>query len=345
MVSLTRYGIYGRVLQRALPHLPAGQRSNRTRQFHERFAARLSTRIPDATDVFVGLSSFSLPAIETARRRGAKITVVDHGSLHERVESRLVREEREMLGLAPANSWPYDWVIESEDAEFAAADIVTVLSHVAKRSLVAEGVPAHKILVNQCGVAVERFQPGRKADDVFRVVQCGAVTPRKGIHYLVAALSALNLPRAELWLVGAVADAPYAERLVGDARGVQLTLKGALPEAELARIYPQCSVAVLASVADGFGLVVPQAMACGLPVVVSDNVGAADLVRDGENGFVVPTRDPLALGDRLERLYRDADMRRTLGESACASVRGSHTWAQHAARLVAHLTSDAARRN
>ena len=63
-----------------------------------------------------------------------------------------------------------------------------------------------------------------------------------------------------------------------------------MPQEELAALYNTASVFVLPSLQDGFGMVVYEAAACGLPVIVTENVGAA--IRDGQDGFVVPIRDP-----------------------------------------------------
>ncbi|MER3404129.1 MAG: hypothetical protein C4289_02260, partial [Chloroflexota bacterium] len=68
--------------------------------------------------------------------------------------------------------------------------------------------------------------------------------------------------------------------------------------------YATASVCVVPSIEDGFGYVVLEALASGAPVIVSDQVGARDAVRPGENGFIVPAGDPVALAERLEYLYR-----------------------------------------
>ena len=65
-----------------------------------------------------------------------------------------------------------------------------------------------------------------------------------------------------------------------------VAFKSPVPQANLREFYNQSSVFVLASVADGFAMVVLQAMACELPVIITENVGASELIEDGVNGFV-----------------------------------------------------------
>jgi len=79
--------------------------------------------------------------------------------------------------------------------------------------------------------------------------------------------------------------------------------------------------------------VVYEAAACGLPVIVSENVGAA--IRDGQDGFIVPICDPEALADRLLRLYRDLALRRSMGQSAHQYVQ-QFTWDAYHRQVIAN---------
>jgi glycosyltransferase involved in cell wall biosynthesis len=80
-------------------------------------------------------------------------------------------------------------------------------------------------------------------------------------------------------------------------------------------------------------MVAYEAAACGLPVIVTENVGAT--IRDGQDGFVVPIRDPDALAERLLRLYQDEDLRRSMGESARQYVQ-RFTWEAYHQEIVNH---------
>ena len=82
----------------------------------------------------------------------------------------------------------------------------------------------------------------------------------------------------------------------------------------------QADVLVLPSFSEGFGLVVTEALACGLPVIVTPNVGASDLVSDGSEGFVVPVCSSEAIADRLQTLHRDRDLLAQMSENAQAAA-------------------------
>lgn len=328
------------VLSRATRWIPdswaAGFKSDVVDRVHDLFSRRLAGHLPPDSDVFIGLSSFCLQAIERAKGYD-QVAIVDHGSLHQRTERRLLEEEGRLHGLSLDSSLAPEWIIEKEDLEFRAADRVMVLSRAASRSLVEEGVGAGKIFVNPCGVDLLRFTPPeKKVDDVFRIIYCGNISLRKGVHYLLQAFSELKLDNTELWLIGSAPD-PSFSRLLARYRSDKVRFLGTFSQNELPSIYAKGSVFVLPSLADGFGMVVPQAMACGLPVIVTENVGAADIVTDSVEGYVVPFRDVAALKDKLRYLYENPDARQRMSAAALGKAGRHLGWDAYGDRLVAWL--------
>ena len=91
---------------------------------------------------------------------------------------------------------------------------------------------------------------------------------------------------------------------------------GDVPKIELMQYYNRSSVLVLPSIADAYPLVVLEALVCGLPVIVSANTGSKEMVRDGEDGFVVPIRDVGALKQKILLLYEDPDAQYRMAEAA-----------------------------
>src|SRR6202000_3417649 len=125
--------------------------------------------------------------------------------------------------------------------------------------------------------------------DIFRVLFVGQIAVRKGVHLLAEAFKKANLPNSELVLVGA---ASKSKKALIDAMNVpNLQFMGPVPNARLASVYSTASVFIMPSLEDGFGMVALEAMACGCPVIISSNAGAADLVNEGVNGYVVPAGD------------------------------------------------------
>lgn len=307
---------------------------------HGAFSARLARRIPQGTDVLIGLSSLCYEAILEGKRRGI-VTIVDHGSLHEATVRKILLNESNKFGFRLSGNSAQSWLIEKEDAEFHAADHIFALSNVAKRTLVENGIAPEKIFVNRGGVFLSHFYPHRKDDNVFRIIHCSNLSPTKALHYLLQAFRELALPKAELWIIGpdrGMREDPKFYSLVRTLCTPNVFFKGAVPQPQLSAYFSQGSVFVLPSLADGFGLVVPQAMACGLPVIVSNMTGAADLVREGENGFVIPAGDTEALKEKIQFLYDHEDLCGEMGRRAKETAASEGTWDEYGNRLAAFLT-------
>ncbi|MEQ1862294.1 MAG: glycosyltransferase family 4 protein, partial [Chthoniobacteraceae bacterium] len=130
------------------------------------------------------------------------------------------------------------------------------------------------------------------------IVFAGQLCLRKGIKTL---LDALTLAGRSDWHVDFLGgDTGETARDFAAYRGATpLQFHGAVPQAQLADAMRAGAVLVLPSLEEGFGLVVPQALNCGLPCVVSDRVGAKDLIRHRENGSLVPARDAANLATEL----------------------------------------------
>ena len=164
---------------------------------------------------------------------------------------------------------------------------------------------------------------GRQRTDEDVVVLCVArLVPDKGVDVLLRAVAEAGDERLRLVVAG---DGPEAAELRRLARelGVRLTIRGDLTEEELAREYVDADVFALLSWHEPWGVVVNEAAASGLALLLSDRVGAArDLLRDGENGFLVPAGDVRAAAAALGRLADDAELRRKLGARSRELVRG-----------------------
>ena len=141
-----------------------------------------------------------------------------------------------------------------------------------------------------------------------------------------------------------VTFAPFATRRIADQlmvsiayAGTNVKIIGGVPQGNLPGLLSQCDLFVLPSLADGFGLVVLQAMACELPVIVSDRTGAAEAVAGEAYSGIVAASDAEALATSIEYFYRLRTERAELGRLARQHVLERHTWPHHAARLLAAI--------
>ncbi len=284
--------------------------------------------IPEC-DVLHFVSSVGLACALQAKRRGAT-TVCDVRQEHPFFQKRLLEEESARYGL-PLNVSGASYQSKVLD-ELAVADYIIAPSEHAKRTYVAEGFARDQVLPLPFGVDLEQFQPAAGGpSQKFQILYAGAITLRKGPQYLLEAFRQARLREASLTLVGPLDPAfqPILARYEGICRVLP-----PLPKSDLARLYAESSVFVLPSLADSFSLATLEAMACGIPVIVSENTGAADLVSNGRNGYVVPIRDATALTERLTELYSDRErclaMGRDARQAACRM-----TWERYARSAVA----------
>lgn len=334
--SLLVSGFLNHGLGRVRRYLPSDHLGSIDHWVHERFSRQLAALIPGDTHYFIGLSSFCLEALLACRQLSIPCAV-DHGSLHQKDEAQLVRAEANRWGIPFPKDCSPDWIIEKENSEFQAAEHVFVLSSAARDSMIRFGVNPDKIVINPCGVDLSAFHPAEKRDHIFRIIQTGGINIRKGILTLLDAFSQAKLSGAELWFVGGGFETSGIQSTIESLRTPGVTFHEPVAQASLREYYNQSSVFVLASVADGFGMVVPQAMACGLPVIVTENVGAKDLIVDGVNGFIVPVGAPEIIADRLRRLHDDPEYCHRMGNAARLTVEEGYTWADYGDRLVSFV--------
>ena len=222
-----------------------------------------------------------------------------------------------------------------KDEELNLADVVIAPSQHVRQTL-AEVVPDEKIRVISYGAPPLR--PRRRTDrtksDPLSVLFVGSLSQRKGISYLLEAVDKLGL-QVQLTLVGG----KIAANTKVDAACARWQWFESLPHSEVLELMGQADVLVLPSLAEGCALVVLEALACGLPVVVTPNTGALEFVRDGYEGFVVPICDADAIAERLEELHHNRDLLDAMSRAAQTTA-GEKSWADYRARLAGNIRSE-----
>ena len=145
------------------------------------------------------------------------------------------------------------------------------------------------------------------------VLSVARLAPEKGLDVLVRAVAEAGDPRLVLVLTGEGGERTRLETLANEA-GVRLVLTGDVEWERIVELYVAADVFALLSEREPWAVVVNEAAACGLPLVLSDRVGAAhDLLRDGENGSLVAAGDIDAAAKALRELAEDPERRRAQG--------------------------------
>lgn len=210
-------------------------------------------------------------------------------------------------------SWPQT-VFQELCREPKVADRCIVASNYTRRSLIENGVNAQNIAVIPYGVDLEFFSPGRPEAETFKVLFVGQPVRQKGLHYLLEAWKQLRFPQAELRIV---ARSDRGNSILSRYSG-DYVFRADLDWNSLREEYRHADLLCLPSLSDGFGLVTLESLACGTPVLASDATGSSELLRDGEDGFVVPAANLEELMATLDSAYSD---RRHLREMRAAARR------------------------
>ena len=211
--------------------------------------------------------------------------------------------------------------------EYRLADLLVVLSETAADTFRAQGFPEEKLFYLPRGADVERFKPGQRPAK-FRAIFTGALIKRKGIHHLLEAWHRLNLPEAELWLVGSVHDEakPFLEQFWRD----NIRVVGFVPDPE--NYLSQSTVHIFPSQWEGSAKVTYEAAACGLPQITTREAG--DLVRDGVEGIIVQPGDVDAIAAAIEHLHTHPEIVDQMGSAARRRVVENFTWDHFRTRLL-----------
>lgn len=231
-----------------------------------------------------------------ARSKGARV-VLEYPMIHCRDWDFIMGNALGAAAYKSANSYFSKSMLQRMDNEIHQAGQINVLSSYAKRTFVKNGLAADRVVLSQLYIDTAYFSPAehKTISEPLKILFVGRVEVLKGIKILIKALHKIDFAY-ELHLVGQV----YEEIEVDIAGIAQNVIRhGSLSRQQLPAIYAQCDVLVLPSLQESFGLVILEALSCGLPVLASQNTGAPDIVVHKETGYLFDPESIEQLGAGL----------------------------------------------
>lgn len=229
------------------------------------------------------------------------------------------------------------------------------------------GAPSERIEIAPCGFDPQELWPIPEkfarvrlglAQEKFIVLQLGRIVPRKGVDIVIQGLALLRARHginAELLVVGGDEqrrngrESPELVRLRALAAelgvGAHVRFTGRKARAELRYYYSAANVFVTTPWYEPFGITPVEAMACARPVIGAEVGGIKSTVVDGESGFLVPSRDPQALAERLAVLHNNPALAQSMGDEGLRRAYQHYTWrtvARRAASIYAMVLDGAA---
>src|SRR5581483_1317745 len=282
-------------------------------------------------DLFHSWSGDCLRSLQVAKKRGIP-SIVEIPTWHrDGGKNKVIRQKRD----DPAGTrrgferWKARLLLQRKRfiQEYQLADLLLVLSERAAHTFRVRGFPEEKLFYLPRGVDVERFKPGVRPSK-FRAIFAGALIKRKGIQHVLEAWYRLNLPDAELCLVGHVHDEakPFLRQFWRD--NIRVVGFSRNPENYLS----QGTVHVFPSQWEGSAKVTYEAAASALPQITTREAG--DVVRHGVEGIIVKPGDVDAISAALQHLHRNPDIVERMGAAARRRVVENFTWDHFRTRLL-----------
>ena len=179
--------------------------------------------------------------------------------------------------------------------------------------------------------AARQEQPRARA---LRVLFAGSLSQRKGLADLFAAFRLLDRSDVELIVLGS----PVAPLEFYRAQGVDFRYEAPRAHAEVLQLMRGCDLLALPSIVEGRALVQQEALACGLPILVTPNAGAQDLIEEAQTGFLVPIRSPESIAEKIAWLADNREQLPAMRRAALAKAE-QYTWETYRRSIVAFLRS------
>jgi glycosyltransferase involved in cell wall biosynthesis len=231
---------------------------------------------------------------------------------------------------------PFHRIIETNT--YRVADLVLAESMFGIKTLTRLfGVPESKTGITYCGVNMDEFSPriGPRAGD-FALLSVGRLEKRKSFDILLRAAALLRQHRGTHFSLTIVGDGPERAHLgrLAENLGIEsvISFPGFVSNQDLISLYRNADIFVFPSILEGFGIVLIEAMACGLPIVGSNSTATPEVVNGA--GVLVEPGDPIGLAGAIETLWDSTELRNELTGRGLVRVRRLFTWDEVAARVL-----------
>ncbi len=264
-----------------------------------------------------------LAALAVGKMLGIRLSGIYHTDLPQYI--RYYTEDDDMEGL----TWQYlRWFYDQ-------MDLIYVPSRIYQEQLISKGFNPDKLRLFPHGADIDAFHP-RHRDPRFwekyggngktQITYVGRVAKEKDLDVLVEVYSKLakKQPNCQLAVVG---DGPYLRVMKEKLESSSVIFTGFLHGEELSRAYASSDIFVFPSTTDTFGNVIIEAMASGVPVLVSDKGGPREAVMHGRTGLITKGRDANSLLAGVEQLLADPELRAKMG-GHCRAFAETRNWRQ-----------------
>jgi glycosyltransferase involved in cell wall biosynthesis len=260
------------------------------------------------------------------------ICILDLSQVHVN-ELDKIRNEHLFLKKEWGNDFLFDKIQKIKLMEYELADIILVISLKMKVSLLKYGISPNKILLIYLGfdphVFYRKIQYPVPDYHSLKLIFVGNLSEAKGITFLLKLMKRLAYFPISLTLIGS-----NARSFRSKTNHPNISFAGILDQLSVANYLRNADVFVFPSYLDSWGMAVIEAMACGLPVIVSEEVGASECI-DDKTGFILPLIEDQWINAILILLY-NPNLTRQMGVQAAMNV-SSFTWENYESDVIQRL--------
>jgi glycosyltransferase involved in cell wall biosynthesis len=286
---------------------------------------------PPPFDAVHAIMGYGSEPFDLAEKIGA-LKVVDASSSHPSTFHGFWQRECDIWCPGAKVTIPR-WLFARANRDLERADLIACPSCFVRDSMIYNGIPKSKCVLNPYGVDTSIFTPRTSLPAHTRLICVGTICLRKGHQYLFRAFQKVRqvLPKAELVCAGDYH--PDFRREKPRWRGT-FTHYPHVSHAELAKLFHESTAFVLPSNEEGFARAIIEAMSAGLPIVATYQSGATTLVTDGVEGLIVNARDIDQLASALIKVATDLQLNEKMGRAAYERGARKNTWGDYADRLL-----------
>ena len=301
-----------------------------TYELYDRITAN---KIQDSNLIF-GWAQTSLFTFRKAKQNGIS-TVLDYPIPHILTWQEQLIIEAEKFSIKRLHSIFSRKMVDRMLEEIELADFVSVPSEFVQNSFLNHGVAMEKLIFNSYGIDTTRFAyhlPSR-ADSKLKVVFVGSIEIRKGVHYLLEAVSKLDPEKIDVTLVGTVHD-DFKSFAVKYSTQKNINWLGQQRKEVVVKEMQQADVMVMPSILEGLSL------SCGTPVISTTNAGGLGVIQDGTDGFIVPIRDHEAIALKLDWCIRNREQLRSMRPLASNKIKLHYTQEHYVERFIKKVCNE-----
>jgi glycosyltransferase involved in cell wall biosynthesis len=177
------------------------------------------------------------------------------------------------------------------------------------------------------------------ADEKKYVMYAGRIDREKGLFDLLECGKSICSEKSDLSFIIA-GDGRDFNKLKRKAKkeGLQdrFIFLGQVEKDQMIKLYQNATLFILPSYHEGLPTVLLEAMSCGLPIIATDVRGNNDLIINGENGIIIPSRSPKKMTEAIDMLLEDNNLRKKLGKNARKTIEEKYTWDEVSKRIIGY---------